>query len=287
MNPLVSIGIPTYNNPDGLYKTLNCIAGQSYKNLEIIVSDNASPDIRVQEVLAAFMAGDNRIRKYRQEKDIGVDMNYIFVRQQATGKYFMWAQDDDWWSNRFIERLVEGLESNPDIPVAMCPACYSLKDGKMSSQYTLQSVSVFNTIGNGEMGLVCMGLWQRDKIERFEVHLPIYVLGGDHITVAHVILAHKKVIIVPTELYIKGYKPGRFQVCFNNDFWYSYRSWWWMMKILIESEHIPLKRKLLLPVVAITNFVRATGVTGVQIAVSLPEGNPIRTAIQKRFFGAN
>ena len=34
--PLVSVGIPTYNRPEGLRQTLDCITFQTYKNLEII-----------------------------------------------------------------------------------------------------------------------------------------------------------------------------------------------------------------------------------------------------------
>jgi glycosyltransferase involved in cell wall biosynthesis len=48
--PLVSVGIPCYNRPEGLKRTLECITGQTYKNLEIIVSDNCSPDPEVERV---------------------------------------------------------------------------------------------------------------------------------------------------------------------------------------------------------------------------------------------
>ncbi|MBU4370171.1 glycosyltransferase [Patescibacteria group bacterium] len=41
---LVSVGIPTYNRPESLRRTLECITSQTYKNLEIIISDNCSPN---------------------------------------------------------------------------------------------------------------------------------------------------------------------------------------------------------------------------------------------------
>ena len=40
--PLVTVGIPTYNRPKGLERTLQCILNQTYANLEIIISDNCS-----------------------------------------------------------------------------------------------------------------------------------------------------------------------------------------------------------------------------------------------------
>ena len=50
-NPLVTVGIPTYNRPAGLERTLECIRQQSYTNLEIIVSDNCSTDVNVLPIL--------------------------------------------------------------------------------------------------------------------------------------------------------------------------------------------------------------------------------------------
>ena len=41
-HPLVSVGIPTYNRPKGLKRLLKQIQNQTYKNIEIIVSDNCS-----------------------------------------------------------------------------------------------------------------------------------------------------------------------------------------------------------------------------------------------------
>ena len=71
MEPLVSVGIPTYNRPEGLRRTLECITGQTYRNLEIIVSDNCSPDPEVERVVRSFMAHDARIQYFRQPENKG------------------------------------------------------------------------------------------------------------------------------------------------------------------------------------------------------------------------
>jgi len=286
VTPLVTVGIPTYNNPEGLYKTLKCITRQSYKNLEIIVSDNHSENPEVQAVISKFSMDDMRVQMFRQSVNIGVDANYRFVIDNAHGNYFMFAQDDDYWTPTYLEACVNWLEANPAAPVASGAARYLTGDERKSDLHFLQNLSVYKTIGNGDMGLVCMGVWNREAFLKYEVRLPVYVLGGDHITVAHAMMGSGQPEIAPLELYTKGYKPGRFQVCFINDFWYSFRSWWWLMKTLVQSPHIPKERKLLLPVVAITNLARACAVTGVQVVVNMPD-NPLKTWTQKRFFGAN
>lgn len=103
--PLVSVGIPTYNRPIGLQRTLECITKQTYKNLEIIVSDNCSPNLKVKEVVQNFQKKDKRIQYYRQAKNIYVK-NFKFVLDKSRGEYFMWAADDDSWSSHYVERCM-------------------------------------------------------------------------------------------------------------------------------------------------------------------------------------
>ena len=105
--PLVSIGVPTYNRPSGLQKTLESILTQSYKNLEIIVSDNASLDSEVEIVMKEFLSKDSRIKYFKQDTNKGAIFNFSFVREKASGNYFMWAADDDYFeSGDLIEKLM-------------------------------------------------------------------------------------------------------------------------------------------------------------------------------------
>lgn len=113
-NPLVSVGIPTYNRPEGLRRTLECITGQTYKNLEIIISDNRSPGLETEAVVKEFIANDSRIQYYKQEENKGAGFNFEFVLEKATGEYFMWAADDDEWDKKFIKQCVTAFELEPE-----------------------------------------------------------------------------------------------------------------------------------------------------------------------------
>lgn len=287
--------IPTYNNPDGLRKTLACITGQSYQNLEIIVSDNCSTKPEVQEIIQGFAQQDKRITAFRQDPWVVVDLNFRFVQAKATGKYMMFAQDDDHWSSTYIEKLVAGLEANPNIPVAICPSQYMMANGRTSEIHKLNRLTPFSVIGNGDLSFVTMGLWKNGYVHKYAPNFPVQdvsknihaIYGEDHIMVAHILMIFGKIIVVDSERYLKGFKVGGFAACFNDDRFYSFRSWYHLMKFLVQSKHIPNNRKLLLPIVAITNLFRACCVTGVQVAVSLPEGSYIRRKVQQRFFGAN
>lgn len=100
---LVSVGIPTFDRPAGLRRTLALICGQTYPNLEILVSDNASPGSETEGVVREFSARDARVKYFRQSTNIGAIANFRFVLAKASGDYFMWAADDDEWDASFIE----------------------------------------------------------------------------------------------------------------------------------------------------------------------------------------
>lgn len=112
-NPLVSIGIPTYNRPQELQKAIEALINQTYKNLEIIISDNCSPNPEVENICQQYILKDNRIIYYRQNENIGMARNGEFVLHKATGEYYMWCMDDDWISENFIKESIDFLLKNP------------------------------------------------------------------------------------------------------------------------------------------------------------------------------
>jgi len=111
LQPLVSVGIPTYNRPVGLRKTLLSITNQSYKNLEIIISDNCSEDETVMEIAQEFVRSDSRVTYYRQDRNTGA-YNFQFILEKATGDFFMWAADDDDRTLTVIEELVSVIKDH-------------------------------------------------------------------------------------------------------------------------------------------------------------------------------
>ena len=107
-NELVTIGVMSYNRPELLRLTLVGITKQTYQNLEIIITDNCSPNPNVDLVIKEFAERDSRIQYYRQEKNYGAGFSSPFVLKKASGNYFMWAADDDYFiSDNLIEELVK------------------------------------------------------------------------------------------------------------------------------------------------------------------------------------
>lgn len=114
-SPLVSVIIPTYNRPDYLKEALASVVRQTYSNIEIIVSDNCSPE-NPQPIVDSFQ--DDRICFIRNEKNLGLFTNTMNAFKQTQGTYVVCVNDDDQLEPNFLEKLVPPLEGNPDLVIA-------------------------------------------------------------------------------------------------------------------------------------------------------------------------
>lgn len=115
--PLVSVVIPTYNRPHWLRIALGSVRDQSFRDIEVIVQDNASPD-DIGAVVAEFP--ELAIRFYRNERTIGQTSNVTTAMRRATGKYLALLADDDCWKSEFLARMVKALEDTPECVLAFC-----------------------------------------------------------------------------------------------------------------------------------------------------------------------
>ena len=110
--PLVTICIPTYNRPEMLRQSLQSVLWQSYRNLEVIVSDNAS-DTDTVAVVDSF--GDDRVRVDRLDTNIGLHGNLSRCLHLGTGTYRMMLPDDDLMLPGNVESKVAFFQTHPQV----------------------------------------------------------------------------------------------------------------------------------------------------------------------------
>lgn len=115
--PLVTLSIPTYNRPKEIEKAILSAVNQTYKNLEILIADNCSPNEDVTKICLKYQASDSRIKYHRHEKNMGPLYNYNYLLEQAKGKYHIYLADDDWLSETYIEQSVDFLENHNDYSI--------------------------------------------------------------------------------------------------------------------------------------------------------------------------
>ena len=91
--PLISIVVPVYKVQDYVLECLESIAAQSYKNLEVIVIDDGSPD-DAGAICDDFAKQDERFHVIHQ-KNAGLSAARNRGLKEATGEYIAFVDSDD------------------------------------------------------------------------------------------------------------------------------------------------------------------------------------------------
>jgi len=119
--PLVSICIPSYNCGAFIESTLNSVLQQTYRPLEVIITDDCSTDGTVG-IIKGF--SDPRIRLIQNDANLGVGFNWNKALSFATGTYIKLMGGDDLVYPECIHRQVQALEdpASSNVVLAVCNA---------------------------------------------------------------------------------------------------------------------------------------------------------------------
>lgn len=123
--PLVSICIPTYNRAGMIGTAIESALGQTYRNIEVIVVDNASSD-NTADVVASYT--DERLIFVKNEKNLGLFGNFNRCIELATGKYLHILHSDDYIDSGFTARCIAFFQEHPSVVMTSTRACV-VRDG--------------------------------------------------------------------------------------------------------------------------------------------------------------
>ena len=107
---ILTIAIPTYNRKDKLEKLLNSISIFSLENIELLVSDNCSNDGTKE--FCEDLKSKLEFTYFRQNCNVGPDLNFLWLLRHSHGKYIWIVSDDDQISNNFIKKTLEFLKTH-------------------------------------------------------------------------------------------------------------------------------------------------------------------------------
>ncbi len=105
--PLVSIIIPVYNVKDYLSRCLDSIAGQTYRNLDIILVDDGATD-ESGIICDSYAANDSRITVIHKENG-GLSSAREAGVAYVKGEYAMFVDSDDWLDVTTVEKCVNAV----------------------------------------------------------------------------------------------------------------------------------------------------------------------------------
>jgi len=103
--PLVSIAMCTYNGAASINDQMDSIIQQTYRHLEIVIVDDCSAD-NTPELIQEYQVRDNRIRFYRNDKNLGYNKNFEKACLLTTGNYIAISDQDDIWDLHKIEIMM-------------------------------------------------------------------------------------------------------------------------------------------------------------------------------------
>jgi glycosyltransferase involved in cell wall biosynthesis len=110
--PLVSVIVPNYNHADYLDERISTIVNQTYKNIEVLLMDDCSPD-ESRSVLDKWAAKDDRLEALFNEKNSGSPFaQWARGSSWAKGKYLWIAESDDACALDMLALHVDALERN-------------------------------------------------------------------------------------------------------------------------------------------------------------------------------
>lgn len=124
----VSIGMPVYNGERYLDNALAAVSAQTFADLQIVISDNASMD-GTPDIIASWAARDPRIVCHRQPENLGAKRNFEWVLRNSTSDWFMFASYDDGWSPDYIDVLHRAITAQPDTRLAAPQVIQINRDG--------------------------------------------------------------------------------------------------------------------------------------------------------------
>jgi glycosyltransferase involved in cell wall biosynthesis len=115
--PTLTIGVPVYNGARYLDEAVGSVLGQSFRDFELIISDNASTD-DTEAIGRAFAARDPRVTYRRNAENIGLSGNFNLLVPLARGRLFKWATADDMLRPGYLERCVAAIDADPTVVLA-------------------------------------------------------------------------------------------------------------------------------------------------------------------------
>lgn len=118
MNPLISIIVPVYKVEKVLHYCIESILQQTYKNFELLLIDDGSPD-KSGEICDSYAEKDGRIRViHKKNEGVSVARNTGF--DNAKGEYIVCVDSDDYVNECYLQDFVDVVNEYPDAQMVWC-----------------------------------------------------------------------------------------------------------------------------------------------------------------------
>ena len=201
--PLISIIIPVYNVEKYLDKCIESVKNQSYKNIEIVLVDDGSPD-KCPEMIDEYAKSDKRIRAIHK-KNGGLSDARNEGLKNSNGEYITFIDSDDYISEDYVETLYN-LIKKYNVKLSGTAHQVIYKDGniitkKAEKESVLTDKEALEKLlyDDGIDLTACMKMFHRDLFK--DIKFPVGRLYEDAATTYKFIIAAKKMAVSDAKTY--------------------------------------------------------------------------------------
>ena len=118
MSDKVSVVLAAYNAAPFIKKSIDSVLTQSYKNFELILIDDGSPD-KSGEICDSYAQKDERIKViHKKNEGVSVARNTGF--DNAKGEYIVCVDSDDYVNQCYLQDFVDVVNEYPDAQMVWC-----------------------------------------------------------------------------------------------------------------------------------------------------------------------
>jgi len=162
MSSLISIITPSYNSSKYIAKTIESVISQTYKNWEMIIVDDCSPD-NANEIIDKYTKKDFRIKLIKLEQNIGPANARNKGIKQAKGKYIAFLDSDDVWLPTKLEKQVKFMQDN-DLALT-CSSYYTINETnkQINTRIVKESFSYSDMLKSNHIGNLT-GIYDCEKL---------------------------------------------------------------------------------------------------------------------------
>lgn len=115
----VTIVLPVYNGENFLSQSIESVLGQTYSNLELIIVNDCSTDSS-EEIIFKYKKLDKRIKYVKNDVNSKLPKSLNNGFKLASGDYYTWTSDDNYYHPDAIEKMVCFLDRKPDVGLVYC-----------------------------------------------------------------------------------------------------------------------------------------------------------------------
>lgn len=172
----ISIIVAVYKAEKYIERCIKSILSQSYKNIEIILVDDGSPD-KSGDICDKYASLDNRIISLH-EPNAGVSGARENGLNHSSGEFVLHVDPDDWIEEDMIQSMYSKAITGA-FDIVVCDFCMEHNDGekhisKGLQHFSLNKIEMFRKVLKNEVSISnCNRLVRKDLFDKYDIHFPV------------------------------------------------------------------------------------------------------------------